>query len=352
MQQIGLQRNFLWGADQGGAWQNPAAGSLWGLENQQREMGYNWQMYQFGYNRQMMETQDYFAGEQENLQSRRMGTTQAYQRWQSAFEYSGSLMQRGWTREDWAYQDSMRQMQFGWNMEDINEELRYAKGRDRKQLLKQRERMVTTENMEEGQIDKTRQRQEELWKREDERFQKQQDYMERMIKLDNEQYELQRRQRQTMFKMETEHLSKTEEQYQKEYELQTKIIELNREHQAKSLVLQEQALGIQAAAAQESEAFRKEMETVEKSWQDSTKEFELWKKYDPNAILKAMSELSINMSKIDRTTVFAVNNMVRGLYDLPLANPNAIVRLIDAINRVNTTKINQLISLMDDLSTP
>jgi hypothetical protein len=63
LQQIAEQRNYLWGANQGGTWQNPAAESAWGYENQMRSMQYEQQMYQFGYQRQMMETQNFFAGQ-------------------------------------------------------------------------------------------------------------------------------------------------------------------------------------------------------------------------------------------------------------------------------------------------
>jgi hypothetical protein len=278
-----------------------------------------------------------------------MMTGQAYQRWSNQFEYQGSLMQRGWTREDWQYEDQMNQMQFGWSMEDINENLRYAKGRERKQLLKQRERLVTTENLEQGQTEKVRSRQEELWAREDERYQKATEYAEKMMQYDKEQFELSRKQRLTLYGMEKENLDHSVEEYKKEFDLQSKIIELNREHQAKSLELQEQALAVQAAAAVEAKNYADQVAKAEQAYSDTTGEFKLWEEYNPQAILEAMSKLAIDLSKVDISIPSSIGNMAYYLDNMSTAGVNALTALVNAASGMGTAGVNALRALIDDL---
>ena len=51
-------------------------------------------------------------------------------------------------------------------------------------LVKQRDRMTTSENMQSGQADKQMERSEEMWAREDERYQKSLAFSEQMMELD------------------------------------------------------------------------------------------------------------------------------------------------------------------------
>lgn len=108
--------------------------------------------------------------------------------WQVRAERMPVQFQR--RREDLAFQGAQASLQFGWQMEDVQENLRFATGRDRRRLLRQQERATISYGMQMGQLDTAGQRlgQDEQWAQEDlerqkrqfeERFALQDDYQER-----------------------------------------------------------------------------------------------------------------------------------------------------------------------------
>lgn len=80
--------------------------------------------------------------------------------------------QMGWAREDFQFQRAGAQLQFGWQMEDIEENIRFATGRQRKQLITQRERAATMFGRQEGKAatDEERMGQREEWATEEHRL--------------------------------------------------------------------------------------------------------------------------------------------------------------------------------------
>lgn len=95
-----------------------------------------------------------------------------YQWWQVGWQERMTAMQRGWQKEDFAFERSNSQLQFGWQMQDLDESLRYATGSDRRQILKQRNRAVIQQGIQEGRLTTQESRTEETWKMEDEAFEK------------------------------------------------------------------------------------------------------------------------------------------------------------------------------------
>jgi hypothetical protein len=265
-QGIAAQQRYLWG---GGAWTGtPSAGSLWGLQGQQREMGYQAQQYNFAYSGQRMDVQNQFAVVQEQITGQRMDTSNQYARWQMGFQRGGEMLQRGWQREDYQYQDTMRGLQTGWQMEDINEGIRLSSGRDRRHLVEQRERMTLTTNLEGQQIDKTRQRQEELWAREDEAYRKEKAHQEAMIQLDERQFKLSKAQREENYNAEKAHLTWQMVEYQKEYDLETQIIKLQHDYQAGELERSEAMANLQARLTRDQAEYSKAVTLMSEAYGD------------------------------------------------------------------------------------
>jgi hypothetical protein len=62
--------------------------------------------------------------------------------------------QFGWQAEDLAFRGNQQSLQFGWGMEDIEEQMRYATGRERRQMMRQRDRSVIQYSMGMGQLEK------------------------------------------------------------------------------------------------------------------------------------------------------------------------------------------------------
>jgi len=99
--------------------------------------------------------------------------------WSSfGLQMEGVELQRGYQQEDLARSRATSELQFGWQMEDFDESIRFASGRQRKQLVTQRERAVTMQNISDEGIDIQESRTEELTELEDERFTLQKEGME------------------------------------------------------------------------------------------------------------------------------------------------------------------------------
>lgn len=340
MQGALLQEQYLWG---GGPWSGtPAKGSLWWYEDQQRNLQWKQQLSSFAYSKERMEVGNEFAIRQEGITGERMAASHDYQRWQMSFNYQDMLTQRGWAKEDWAYQDQMRGMQFGWQMEDINEAIRTSSGRQRAQYIKQRDRMALTENIEGEHIEDVRSRQEEQWAREDERFEKQRSYTEELMDLEDEQFELQKEQRVTFYDMEMEQLEKQISFAKQAHKLQEEQIKVQREFQAKQIELSKQAAGIQAAAAKETKDYAEQMEIVTRKYEDTAGYAEQLIKNDPTVVFKAFTDMGIQFNKMGDDIPVAVANMAREITRIDVGTIDSFLAMCDAINGLSQGKMDLL----------
>lgn len=142
-----------------------------------------------------IELQEQFGGKVAQLGRERMMAYHENQLWGLQFSHQTEQMQRQFTQQQWGYQDVTRSLQYGWQTEDVNEAIRFATGRERRQLIKQRDRSTMMHGLEEQNIEDTRSQQEKMWAREDERYQKQEEFLNHIIDLDKQQYEIAEEQR-------------------------------------------------------------------------------------------------------------------------------------------------------------
>jgi len=180
--------------------------------------------------------QDY--NQEYNQESRQLGYNQFQENWQVRAQRMPIQFQR--QREDLAFQGNQAAMGFGWQMEDIQENLRFATGRDRRRLLRQQERAAISFGMGQGQRETQAGRidQNERWAAEDlerqkrhfeERFRLQDDYQER-------------------YRQYTEERRAIEDQLQEIQEFNAQYnLEASTEQLDKSIALNEQLNGIQEA---------------------------------------------------------------------------------------------------------
>ena len=185
-------------------------GGAWGLQDAQRNLGYQQQEWQFGFQQRGM-----------NLGAQQF-------RENMALNQRGTQMQRGWTQQDWGYQTQTRELQWGWRQEDYAENIRFMTGRDRRFAERQMGRETIMHDLEGEQIDKQKSRQKELWKLEDQRF------------------ALQNKQFQENLKMQQEQLDKSIEYYQQNKALQEEQTKLERAQYIQQMELQKEAAGLQA----------------------------------------------------------------------------------------------------------
>jgi hypothetical protein len=314
LKSIELQENYLWGDDSGGTWDNPTSGSMWGLEDRSRDMQHGFQMAAFGEQQTRMTLSNQFSVQRENNQWQRMQVTNAYNTAQWSQQYNQFQQQQGWAREDWQYQDTMRGLQFGWQMEDMNESIRFASGRERKQLLRQRDRSALTQNLEEQNIETQRDRQEQMWSQEDERYRKQREYQVNLQRLDTESFEINKKQRETFYKLDQESFARKMKEYEEERKLQEEITELQRKYQYDQIQLQKESAQVSAGAAAAQ---------IEYS----------------DALLKTTQTLGDAKGFAEQ-----INS-----YDMAYRVMNATTEMLKAADGVSTTRIDKIIMLLKTL---
>lgn len=301
---VRLNQQFYWGS---GSYEDPAAGSMWGYEDRSRQMAYASQKADFAASRQQMQLAQEGSIAREGNSLARMNLSQSYNNWQQSASYNQSLMQRGWSQEDWGYQDQMRALNFGWQMEDMDENIRFSSGRQRRVLVRQKERAVLSQNLEDEQIEKSRERQQQTWALEDERYNKTREYTLELQRLDRESFDLNKKQREESYALEKKQYERRVSEYQESYALQEQITELQRKHQAEQLDLSLQSAGVSAAAAASQREYEIATTNLIEKEKDHIGEIQKLNSYD-NAYRVAQSLTTLAMA-IDRTDQNAVRNL-------------------------------------------
>lgn len=298
MERINLQRNFMWG---GGAWTGtPSGDSIWGMQDQMRGLQWAAQQNMWQSSMARQDTSIGFARQGSALQQQGMDLRGGMRQWQFGFQRQGMDLQRQFRVEDYQYQDQVRGLQGAWQLEDLDEAIRMSSGRDRRTLVRQRERTVTSQNLEEEQIDRVRDRQEQLWAREDEQFNRRFDYAESQADLEQQAFDLGIQRRETLFTMDREDLQRRIQETTEMHELQTRIISKQRDFQAEQLKLSERALGVQAAAAREAHDYQTAMLLATDSMNDIEGAVSNIAKYDKSIwIMKTFASAVEDISNIN-----------------------------------------------------
>jgi len=171
-------------------------GGMWGLQDEQRNLNWNYQQQQFDFrqesfdlgNRQWME----------NWQSR-WNRQQQQDRWADE-DFANTRAKYAVQDEHWLYnwgmQENKAQLQFGWQMQDLDQGIRFATGRDKLNLMRQKERATISESMRSEQAEEgkdywekmTEFRDAELAKSE-ERHDQQMDWAEQDLERDRKHHE-------------------------------------------------------------------------------------------------------------------------------------------------------------------
>ena len=273
----------------------------WQLQGQQMQLNRGWQLQGFEWQQQDMATNRArslvqrgwqatdldtgfaranirFDWQEQDLMRQRAQTERSneYNLWNMGWQQRVTTMQRGWQEEDWQWNAQQRQQSYGWSLEDINESIRFASGRQRKQLLKQRERLTITQAQGEERADTEEERAREMWRLEDERFDKQMERFDEESALQDENWQIQFERLQTQrqwteddynrdrermseknswededFQRQTERFQATVDYQNQVFELQKRNYEMSREHFEEDFKLRQQQFQENVVAYQE-----------------------------------------------------------------------------------------------------
>jgi hypothetical protein len=299
---INQQQNYLWGADQGGTWENPTAGSSWGIQNRQIAVQWEGTQAQQQHSLASEAAQISYTRQSQGIQYQQYQTNLSQQYWSAGFGYQTSLMQREQSRENYAFGMQMDQMQFGWGIQDIDEQIRRSSGYQRALLERQRGRMTTAQNLEVQHKEEVQDTQEKLWSRQDEEYRKQISHMQEIQKLEEKNYTLMRSHTEEMYDLGHKELLRQIAETKELHELQMEQLRLDRENQQKNIEFQKASLGIQAESARiqkeqsdNQRATQKMQETSQGAWSKIVSDAGATAKY-VQTMVNALNGLRVSVS--------------------------------------------------------
>lgn len=201
-----------------------------GFQDRERGMQYGRQMQQFGFAQEGLDLTRTQFMERQGLQRQQFQWQTQYQREQMGIQYERQQTQFGWQEEDLAFKGAQTTMQFGWQMEDIGENLRYATGRQRRQLMRQRERATISFGMGMGQLGEQGERldQRREWAEED--HNRARSYFEMRVQWQQREMDTSRRHFEERHSLSQRRLDADQEHFQETFEFQGERIEAEREY--------------------------------------------------------------------------------------------------------------------------
>jgi len=267
-----------------------------GIQWQRMNLGNEYSVQQEAIQRERMDINRAMQQSSLERQEKRLGMGQEWQMFTLGFSHETDLLQRGFERQSWAYQDEMRELNYQWNIEDISEDIRFSHGRQRRQLIKKKERLELSHENEEEYIDQTRENQEELWERSDEFYQAQKEHIlelqemeieefeeqkenrDALWELEDRQFNLQVSHRETMYDLSVEEFDENKrnrEELQRlsiqEFNLtqqqRDEFYEKEKDHLAQQIIDYQTSYGIQASIIAENERHYEEVLKLEEDWQ-------------------------------------------------------------------------------------
>lgn len=175
----------------------------WQVEDAQTQLSRQNQVFQMNQGTQQMQmqvAQFNTSGQQYNenraLQVAQFNYNTQYQGQQMQIDRSHQVAQQGWQQEDLTYNKNMSQLQFGFQMRDADRNIRYARGRDRLDLIRQKDDATILHAAEMGQEDKQQQRltTQEKWsddqfKRDEDNFKKTTEFQKESMDLDKKHFD-------------------------------------------------------------------------------------------------------------------------------------------------------------------
>lgn len=159
------------------------------IRRQMWQENLNYQRQSFGFAQQQLQIQR----EQLALSKQQYSIQREYQLGEREAGRGMQLRQREWTQQDWAIQGERVGITNQWAQEDIGRAIRYSTGRERVQLMRQRERMTIQQGWEGEDRGRSQSRQREQWRYEDERYSKAVEYEQKLHGIQMERFALQER---------------------------------------------------------------------------------------------------------------------------------------------------------------
>lgn len=172
-------------------WQTEDAGIK--LQRTQQLFGQSQQKQSLGIQQEQLNLGNQQFQDSWNINRAQLTLSQNQQQWSMNFSRMQQKTQSGWQMEDLEFGRDVSQVQYGFQMRDFDRNIRYATGRDKIQLMQQKQDATVLYSMQQGHTDvqEGRVTQQEKWN--EEIFNKQKTYFEENKKYANEEMALQKK---------------------------------------------------------------------------------------------------------------------------------------------------------------
>lgn len=164
---------------------------MWGLEKSGRDKEMEKRQFyeKWNFGKQQFDYNTTYQREEMQIGRTQQLTQRAWTQDDMAFSRNQQVTQFAWQREDNSFSRARNALEFGWQTEDYGRNLKYARGRDRINLLREQERANVRYSMDTGQADKqdSRQTQQEQWA--DEQFTKQMNRFNQQVIWEDQRFE-------------------------------------------------------------------------------------------------------------------------------------------------------------------
>ncbi len=214
---------------------------------QRRHFYDNWNL---GY--RQWDYQNTFQWDNMQIARQQQLTQRAWTQDDMAFSRNQQVTQFAWQREDMAFGRARNALEFGWQTEDFERNKRYARGRDRINLLREQERANIRYNMDVGQADKQEARQQQQAQWAQEQFDKQQARFAQQVIWEEERYARESDHFHVMKAFELEKMEMEKRHFEERMGLADEDFEKKKAHALEMMALEDQE---RLMSRQTSEAF-------------------------------------------------------------------------------------------------
>ena len=217
------------------------------LQDRERQMGYDWQQQQFGFRQEAFDLSNQQWMESFGLRRSRFEATTNYQRQNAGIQYGRQMTRFDWAEEDLAFSGQQAALQYGFGQEDIQQQLRYATGTQRRELLKQQQRQTIMYSMGMAQRDTQAERLDTKreWAEEDRDRQK--SFFEEKIKWTEQEMDMALRHHEQDKDLAQRRMDAAKEHYEQIFKFQAERLEKAREYEDKQRKLWKDQLDFQEA---------------------------------------------------------------------------------------------------------
>lgn len=231
-------------------------GGMWGIQDRQRAASFGWQMQQADASMAMIGTRSRHFHEDWNakwdqLQVRKGWAEEEDRRKQERYD-----AQDDWWLYRWNYRQQRRDIQYGRNIEDLDEAIRFSTGREKRQLMKRKERLTEDYTMQAGYADKEK------------------DYWEQQKDWRDEDFETAKSHRLQKLQWQEEDMLRNRRQHDEIAGMQMERVQAQKQHAIEMQALQDQKVELerayweeqqeaQAAKIEKAEEYRKEMAALQ-----------------------------------------------------------------------------------------